>query len=111
MNFSEYQKSANKTAKFQGAQKEQALLYVTLGVAGEVGELVNKVKKILRDDKGKLTKEKARELQFEAGDVLWYLSQIARLTGSSIEKVADMNIKKLKERTKKGTIHGAGDHR
>ena len=111
MDFKEYQKKATKTAIFKGKQKEDALLYVTLGVAGEVGELVNKVKKIIRDDEGVLTKEKAYEIQLEAGDVLWYISQIARLTGSTLEKVADMNIQKLLKRTKQGTIHGAGDHR
>ncbi|NBV77292.1 hypothetical protein EBR66_03975 [bacterium] len=111
MDFREYQKNANKTAAFKNLQKEQALLYVTLGVAGEVGELVNKVKKIIRDDNGILTKEKAREIQYETGDVLWYISQIARLTGSSIEKVAEMNIQKLHARKKRGTIQGAGDYR
>lgn len=110
MDFKEYQRKANRTGKFPGTELD-ALLYCTLGVAGEVGELVNKIKKIIRDDNRIITKEKISEIQYEAGDVLWYISQISRLAGSDIETVAKMNIKKLEERAKKGTIHGAGDHR
>lgn len=111
MDMPTYQRNANRTARFVGTSKEGDLLYATLGIAGEVGELVNKVKKIIRDDGGVLTKVKAQEIELEAGDVLWYLSQVARLSGSSLEKVAQRNIAKLAARDKKGTIHGSGDHR
>ena len=48
MNFSEYQKKANATAIYDS---KFSILYPTLGLAGEAGEVAEKVKKIIRDNK------------------------------------------------------------
>ena len=50
--FDEYQKFTRTTAIYQGAIKGcPDWVYTVLGL-GEVGELQNKVKKIIRDNKG-----------------------------------------------------------
>ncbi|MFA6273045.1 MAG: nucleoside triphosphate pyrophosphohydrolase family protein [Candidatus Paceibacterota bacterium] len=109
MTFEEYQKKSRKTAKYPkiGA----SFVYPTLGFAGESGEVVEKIKKIFRDDKGKVTAEKKKEIEKELGDVLWYLSQIATELGLSLDKIASGNIEKLYSRLARGKIHGSGDNR
>lgn len=54
--FDKYQKKALSTAVYPNRGKN--FVYPTLGLVGEAGEVAEKIKKILRDDKGKLTKEK-----------------------------------------------------
>jgi NTP pyrophosphatase (non-canonical NTP hydrolase) len=87
------------------------LLYLTSGLVGEAGEVANKVKKILRDDYGKLTPQRRIELVLELGDVLWYVSEICTHLGIPLEKVASDNIHKLGMRKYKGMIGGSGDGR
>jgi len=87
------------------------LSYVTLGLAGEAGELANKVKKVIRDDGGVLTPVRARQLIDEAGDCLWYLSELCSVLNIPMSEVAKLNIAKLKERAEKNKLQGAGDNR
>ena len=54
MNFNEYQEKALSTAIYP---KEIGLIYTTLGLVGEAGEIANKVKKVFRDDNGELSEE------------------------------------------------------
>lgn len=51
------------------------MFYPALGLAGEVGEIANKIKKILRGD-SKL-EDRLNDLRAEAGDVLWYVAALA----------------------------------
>ena len=44
--------------------------YTALALAGEVGELLNKIKKIARDN----IQIEREEIISELGDILWYLS-------------------------------------
>lgn len=112
MDFDEYQKEASKTSIYP---KENAIYYLTLGFVGEAGELANKVKKIIRDDRqmdlSNLTKEKKEELIMELGDSLWYASQIAEKLGYGLGDVAEKNLEKLADRFKRGKISGSGDKR
>ncbi len=50
MNFNDYQKEARKTAIYPKLGSN--IVYPTLGLCGESGEIAEKVKKIMRDDKG-----------------------------------------------------------
>ncbi|MEK7565371.1 MAG: nucleoside triphosphate pyrophosphohydrolase family protein [Patescibacteria group bacterium] len=109
MDFKEYQKKSRKTAVYPGFGKN--IIYPTLGLMGETGEVAEKVKKILRDDNGIVTKEKREDLKKELGDVLWYLSQISTELKFSLEDIAKTNIEKLSSRLKRGKIHGSGDNR
>ena len=104
MNFAEYQKAAWKTAIYP-----RELYYPALGLAGEAGEIANKVKKMYRDG---LTKEQLREpLAHEIGDCLWYVAALCTELGLDLEEVADNNIQMLLDRQKRGALSGSGDNR
>lgn len=110
MEFKEYQEQAKKTAIFpKHPGEDHNIFYATLGLAGEAGELANKVKKILRGD---YTLDEYREkIIGELGGVLWYLAAVATEAGVSLEKVALENLLELAARQKLGKIQGDGDTR
>jgi NTP pyrophosphatase (non-canonical NTP hydrolase) len=103
-----YQIEALKTATYGSKYK---ILYPALGLGGEAGEVMNKVKKIIRDDKGKLTKKRALAIAEELGDVAWYLAVLSHEIGYELGDVMEMNIKKLRSRQQRGKINGEGDNR
>lgn len=109
MNFEEYQKFSRETAMYP--DKDKNFVYPTLGLAGESGEVAEKIKKIIRDDRGIPSQEKKEELKKELGDVLWYISQIATELGLSLDEVASLNIEKLRSRKERNMISGSGDNR
>lgn len=111
MTLNEYQDKASQTAIYPAVH---SITYPALGLAGEAGEVANKVKKILRDGKGwsdELHKQKINDIQDEIGDCLWYLAALARDLGTDLETVGTRNIEKLYARKEKGTLQGDGDKR
>ncbi len=74
MNFNEYQKLAKTTAIYD---KKHQILYPALGLAGEAGEVANKVKTIIRDGYEN-NKDYRADIGQEIGDVLWYCAVLAR---------------------------------
>jgi len=106
LEFANYQAKASETAIYPKTL-EGGVYYTAIGLAGEVGELLNKIKKIARD-KAQISKE---DITSELGDVLWYLSQLATEMGIDMEEVAKYNLEKLKNRKERGTISGSGDKR
>jgi NTP pyrophosphatase (non-canonical NTP hydrolase) len=82
-------------------------IYECLGLAGETGELVDKIKKSWRNQTPLDREAAAREL----GDVLWYVTAIAVELGYTLEEVAVMNIAKLADRQARGVIKSEGDNR
>jgi NTP pyrophosphatase (non-canonical NTP hydrolase) len=111
MTFNNYQTNASRTAFYPRIFKNQGLYYTTLGLVGEAGEIANKVKKIMRDNDGKLTKEAKADIYAELGDVLWYCATMADELGVNLEDVAISNINKLADRLNRGKIKGSGDNR
>ncbi len=109
MNFEEYQKESRKTAVYPPIGKE--FVYPALGLAGEAGEVAEKVKKIFRDENGEVSETKRLELQKELGDVLWYVAQLATEFGLQLDDVARHNLEKLRSRQERGALHGDGDNR
>lgn len=109
MNFDEYQSAARATAQYpdMGAN----LYYPTLGLAGEAGEVAEKVKKLMRDAEGVLCNDRREALKKELGDVLWYVAAMCSELGLDMNDVAEANIAKLLQRRKYGTIQGDGDER
>jgi NTP pyrophosphatase (non-canonical NTP hydrolase) len=103
MNFKEYQGKAVSFAIYPATHK---VLYPTLGLCGESGEVAEKVKKQVRD--GVFNRH---EVAKELGDVLWYLANICNDIGYSLEEVADLNITKLSSRKERDAIKGNGDNR
>ena len=94
--------------------REHAVFYPALGLAGEAGEVANKIKKIMRDRKGdvnNLSGEIKDDIASELGDCLWYISALATDLGIGLDGVAVENIKKLDKRQENNTLHGSGDKR
>lgn len=111
MDFDEYEKLASRTATLDDSQRLYRLFDLGLGVAGEAGELAEKLKKAIRDDGGEITEERREALKKEIGDVLWYLSQLSNALGFPFSEAAKANIKKLEDRHARGKIGGSGDNR
>ncbi len=109
MNFSDYQQKAKQTAKYPVIG--QGVIYPTLGLTNEAGEVAGKIKKIFRDKDGIISETDREALKSELGDVLWYLSQVATELGLSLDEIAEHNIHKLLDRQARGKIQGDGDNR
>lgn len=109
MDISEYQLRSRATAVYPGAGEN--LLYPTLGLCGEAGEVAEKIKKMIRDDAGVLTEERRAALSQELGDVLWYLAQIATEADLELDAIAEANIEKLSSRQRRNVLQGSGDDR
>ena len=109
MSFADYQQRSRATAVYPGAGEN--LLYPTLGLCGEAGEVAEKVKKMLRDDDGVLTPERREALAKELGDVLWYVAQVATEAELDLQEIADANLRKLLSRQERGVLQGSGDER
>ena len=107
--FDTYQKFCKSTAVYPKIGK--SFVYPLIGLQGEVGEVSEKIKKLFRDDRGKLTKEKRLEIGKELGDVLWYLAQLSTELGLKFSDVVSMNVEKLYSRKERNVLHGGGDNR
>lgn len=108
MTIKEYSDNAIATAIYgEGA----SIIYPTLGLNGEAGEVAEKIKKTLRDKNGIFDDEVKYDIAREIGDVLWYCNALARDIGYSLEEIMSMNIIKLKSRQERNKIHGDGDNR
>ena len=106
-----YQKDAGKTAQYPGRGDLDGLLYTTLGLAGEAGEIANKVKKIMRDDSYILTDEMKKAIKKELGDLLWYFAETCTNLELDMSEIAHENLLMLKDRQVRDVIKGSGDDR
>ena len=109
MDLDTFQKKAMKTAIYPN--KGNNLIYPTLGLVGEAGEVAEKVKKMLRDDGGEISKQKKEELIKELGDVLWYVSGVAYELKTTLSEVVKVNMEKLSSRKIRNKLQGSGDNR
>jgi len=107
--FNDYQRESRKT--WNVIAVDHPIVYPTLGLANEAGEVAGKIKKIFRDHGGRITDEDREALKQELGDVLWYLTQICTELGLSLDDVASANIEKLFSRLERNQIRGSGDNR
>jgi NTP pyrophosphatase (non-canonical NTP hydrolase) len=107
--FDEYQSAPRRTWRL--IPTEVPIVYPTLGLVNEAGEVSGKIKKILRDKGGHISEEDREGLKQELGDVLWYLTQICTELNLSLEEVAEANYAKLLSRLERGRIGGEGDKR
>jgi|GEM_PF-6051951 NTP pyrophosphatase (non-canonical NTP hydrolase) len=78
MNFQEYTEEASKTAFYPAQVNDFRLAYLALKMNGETGELVEALTEfnLYDGEKANLTVPKILK---EAGDLLWYTSQAAKL--------------------------------
>ena len=108
MTLNEYQQHALETAIYPD---ERRIIYPTLGLTGEAGEVADKVKKVIRDGHEEFTPEKRLEIVKEIGDVLWYCATLSHDLGFDLEEVAQTNVDKLRSRMQRHRIAGSRDNR
>ena len=107
--FNNYQQATAQTAKYP---PQMALIYLSLGIASEAGEVAGKMKKWIRDGDSKMTREEwVQAMSSEIGDVLWYAARLADELGLSLSQIAEDNMDKLLDRKARGVIGGSGDNR
>jgi len=126
LGFNNYQKIMATTAIYpevyvktgEGELVPANYIYPSLGISDEAGEVTGKIKKILRDRTGQirspegvLDPEVKDMITKELGDVLWYVSQLAREFDISLQDVAEKNVEKILSRQERGKIKGSGDDR
>jgi len=103
MNLNEYQEHAKQFATYIDPMYPVASIMVE---SAELADLFIKPK--LRGDIKPIDR---KEVMSEAGDVLWNLARILSQQGITLNEVAEANIHKLADRTKRGVIQGDGGNR
>jgi NTP pyrophosphatase (non-canonical NTP hydrolase) len=93
-----YQKDASRTLAPNRRLDNNTLAMGGLGMAGETGEVVDLIKKVVAHGH-ELDQHKLIE---ELGDVMWYIAALCTLMGVGLEDVAFANIAKIKRRYPNG---------
>lgn len=107
LTFAAYQQKALSTAVYD---PQHNVIYPALGLANEAGEVLGKIKKVLRDNDGEFA-EYIDDIAAELGDVLWYIATLADDLGIELPYIAQANLNKLSLRQERGTLQGSGDDR
>lgn len=129
--FAQYSEAIKGTAQYPLVGSN--MIYPAMGVCGEAGELLDKIKKHWRnktkeeDERFKdiptteialdnmsaksLTTEEKTEIVKEIGDVIWYLNALCLELGTALEEAARLNRDKLLDRQARGMICSRGDNR
>ena len=105
MTLAEYQALAQRTS--HAGKRSDKLENACLGLAGECGEVCDIVKKALFQGHAL---DRAGLIE-EAGDVLWYLAELAAGLGVSLEDMAVQNEMKLRRRYPNGFDAGRSRNR
>ena len=80
-----------------GSPDLTSFMIMSLGLAGETGEVMELIKKDVRDGVDPTDK-----IKLELGDVLYYLTCLAWMYGHTLEDVMQANVDKLKHRREHG---------
>lgn len=130
MELNEYQDRAMSTCM----PSCNNISYMLLNLVAEVGEFSGKLAKAIRKgqvaiggfsptNQNKLTIPSGpqeldfdvlafdKELQKEAGDILWQFAGVCSVMGWRLENVGVGNLEKLADREQRGVIDGDGDNR
>ena len=130
MELNEYQDNAMSTCM----PSCKNISYMLLNLVAEVGEFSGKLAKAIRKgqvaiggvsptNQNKLTIPSGpqeidfdvlafdKELQKEAGDILWQFAGVCSVMGWRLENIGGGNLDKLADRERRGVIDGDGDNR
>ena len=95
MTLDEYQAEATELAFYS-----TSIVYPTLGLAGEAGEVAEKIKKLMRDNDIDFNADNAaeqigwmekRNIALEVGDIIWYCANLYDID-YSFEEAAMLNL-------------------
>ena len=95
MQLNDFQKQARLTVQTPSVEGAGTIVPI-LGLAGEVGELINEYKKYLRD--GAAHVRFRERLAEELGDVLWYIADTATNFDLTLSEIAEQNLVKTRAR-------------
>jgi len=87
-------------------KNSNSLPIASLGLAGETGEALEHIKKLLRDGKWDETAFKK-----EMGDVIYYWCKILNHFDITPTDVLSANVKKIEDRRARKVQQGSGDNR
>lgn len=111
--FQQYQEKTREFATYP--ELGNNIIYPAMGLAGEAGEALDKVKKFWRNHNitagYQLDPEQRVALAKEIGDVLWYAANLASELDYDLAVIAQMNLEKLADRRERGVIKSEGDNR
>lgn len=102
---------AQDPIKYDSNTNDPQWQYLGFKLAGEVGEFLEKLGKLSRDNHGVITPDMKIALSFELGDILWYVSELSRQLGWTLAEVAGCNLVKLQDRAARNKLGGSGDER
>lgn len=116
MTFDEYQAEITADAAYPHVTAN--IVFPAMGLAGEAGELCDKIKKHWRNSnlpvqelREALTKEQVTEITKELGDVLWYIAAMCTELGIKMSDMVTINVAKYHDRRERGVLKGEGDNR
>jgi NTP pyrophosphatase (non-canonical NTP hydrolase) len=92
MDIAEYTKEVHRTCSIQ--DRKELLTLTALGIAGEAGEVVDLIKKVLYHSHELDTTALCQEM----GDLLWYMTVLCETVGLTLDGVMRANIEKLYRR-------------
>ncbi|SRR6266700_7356048 len=92
MDIAEYTKEVHRTCSVK--EPKELLTLTALGIAGEAGEVVDTVKKVLYHSH----ELDISALRKEVGDLLWYMVLLCDTVGLTLEDVMQANVEKLRQR-------------
>ena len=98
MTGNEYQELAMKTNSHDKAHFTDMVDNSVYGIIGELGEVVDQIKKS-RFQGHELDKAHLKE---ELGDTLWYITQMCSAFNFDLDDIMEININKLKKRYPEG---------
>lgn len=127
--MNQYQGTAIDNAKWPGRGSALGLVYCSLKLNGEAGELAEHVGKSMRDEglmdavdwmqpdggyapgPNILEPDRRDKLIKEVGDCLWYLAAMCSELGITLQEAASANLEKLYGRQLRDSQRGEGDDR
>lgn len=102
-----YRTDVLRTANLDANSSKDRLCLAALGLAGETGEVVDLLKKVIFHDKDLDTEALIKEI----GDVRWYLEYLAATIDVTMEEIENKNIEKLKKRYPQGFSYEAANNK
>ena len=106
MNGQQYRKEIERTMNHE-LSEEKKLSMLAMGIAGEAGEIVDSMKKVLyhghKLDRADLVKE--------LGDLEWYVTHLKKHFSITDEEVREQNVRKLRKRYANGFSEEASINR